>query len=152
MTFIEELRTGGLEAELVANAVDAVVAADADGVIRFWNPAAERIFGHSRQEALGQTLDLIIPERLRKPHWDGYRRVMATGQTRYGDRTLAVPALRADGARISIQFTVALLRDEARDLVGIGAIMRDVSDEWERQRALRRRVAELERELAARAT
>jgi PAS domain S-box-containing protein len=138
-----------LEVVLVASTDHAVIVADPDGVICFWNRAAERMFGHSREAALGQTLDIIVPEKLRERHWDGYRRVMKTGQTEYGGRTLAVPAMRQDGTRISVEFTVALLRDTGGALVGIGAILRDVTARWEEQRALNRRMADLERELAS---
>ncbi len=136
----------GALAALLANADDAVVLADAAGVIRYWNPAAEAMFGHPARTALGASLDLIIPERLRDRHWEGFRRVMETGETRYAGRTLAVPALRADGTRLSVEFTVALLRDDDRGGIRwIGAILRDVTERWEEQRALRRRLAELER-------
>ena len=128
---------------------DAVVVADRTGAIRSWNAAAEAMFGHSAEHAVGQTLDLIVPQPLRERHWQGFARTMASGETKYGGRTLAVPALRADGSRISIEFTVALLHDEAGNLAGIGAIIRDVTERWERDRVLRRRLAELEAELAA---
>jgi PAS domain S-box-containing protein len=137
-----------LEVALVASTDHAVIVADPDGVICFWNPAAERIFGYSRSEALGETLDIIIPDRLRARHWDGYNRVMQTGHTDYGGRTLAVPAVRHDGTRISVEFTVTLLRDPTGALCGIGALLRDVSARWEEQRALHSRIGELERELA----
>ena len=145
-------RIGGrpLEVVLVEHTDHAVVVAGADGVIRFWNPAAETLFGHARAAAVGASLDLIIPVPLRDRHWDGYRRVMATGETTYAGRTLAVPAIRADGTRISVEFTVTLLRDDHDAVVGIAAILRDVTAQWEEQRALRRRVAELERAAADR--
>jgi PAS domain S-box-containing protein len=144
---LERLGDEPIEVALVAGTDHAVIVADLDGVIRFWNPAAEAMFGHSRADALGQSLDLIIPEKLRGRHWDGYRRVMETGETEYGGRMLAVPAIRSDGERISVEFTVTLLRDSAGALRGIGAILRDVTARWEEQRALNRRVADLEREL-----
>lgn len=136
-------------ARLVTNADDAVIVADSSGVICYWNRAAEAMFGHSRQDAVGTSLDLIIPEKLRERHWDGFRRVMATGETEYAGRMLAVPAMRSDGARISVEFTVTLLRDAAGRLWGIGAIVRDVTARWQEQRALDRRLRELEHELAA---
>lgn len=136
-------------AALVANTDDAIIVADASGVVRYWNRAAEATFGHSKHEAIGASLDLIIPEKLRERHWDGFRRVMATGTTQYAGRTLAVPAVRADGTRISVEFTVTLLRDAAGTIQGIGAILRDVTARWEQQRALQQRLDELERELAA---
>src|SRR5437764_12598949 len=84
---------------------DAIVASDSEGRITFWNPGAERIFGFSRAEAIGQSLDLIIPERLRERHWAGYTEVMRTGESRYGHGDLlSVPALRKDGAPLSIEF------------------------------------------------
>jgi len=134
--------------EVLEKARDAVVVADRDGLIRFWNEGAERIFGYSRDEALGRGLDLIIPERLRERHWEGYRKVMATGVTRYGDEVLAVPALRRDGGRVSIEFTIILVRDEAGDLVGTAAFIRDVTARWEKERELKKRLAELEAKLS----
>lgn len=132
----------------MANTDHAVIVADPDGVICFWNPAAERMFGLSRSDALGESLDIIIPDKLRARHWDGYHGVMRTGQTDYAGRTLAVPAVRQDGTRISVEFTVTLLRDTTGAIRAIAAILRDVSVKWEEQRALHRRVAALERELA----
>jgi PAS domain S-box-containing protein len=135
-------------ADLVDRADDAVIVADAAGAIRYWNAAAERMFGYSREEAMGGSLDLIIPEKLRDRHWEGYRRVMATGETAYAGRMLAVPALRADGSRISIEFTVTPIPDPSGGLWGIGAILRDVTARWERQRALQRELHEANRRLA----
>jgi PAS domain S-box-containing protein len=131
-------------ASLVAAAGDAIVAADPEGLICLWNPAAERIFGFTATDALGRSLDLIIPERFRERHWTGYREVMRTGHTRYGTEVLRVPALRKDGQRISIAFTVALLRSPAGAVSGIAAIVRDETARWQEEQALRRRVAELE--------
>ena len=149
MSETDIFESGRLEAELIANAGEAFIVADAGGVIRFWNPAAEAMFGYSRDEAIGETLDLVVPEKQRKAHWDGYHRTMATGVTKYGGKTLSVPAIRADGERISVSFTVSLLLADDGSVLGIGAIMRDVTTEWEEKRAARRRMAELERELEA---
>ncbi|WP_159711617.1 PAS domain S-box protein, partial [Geminicoccus flavidas] len=91
---------------ILASSADAVVATDAEGFIRAWNPGAERIFGHAAGEALGQSLDLIIPERLRERHWKGFHEVIRTGRSRYGaGDLLAVPGIRKDGQRISLEFT-----------------------------------------------
>ena len=150
MTGLEQIGGRPVEAIVVEQTDHAVVIADAAGVIRFWNPAAEAMFGHARADAIGESLDLIIPENLRARHWDGYWRVMATGETEYAGRTRAVPAIRADGTRISVEFTVTLLAGDDGAIVGIAAILRDVTPQWEEQRALRRRLTELERELAAR--
>ncbi len=132
-------------AALVAALGDAVVVADPEGRIQLWNPAAERLFGYPAAEALGQSLDLIIPERFRARHWAGYHEVMRTGHTRYGTEVLRVPAVRRDGARLSIAFTVALLRTPDGRVTGIAAVIRDETARWAEDQALRRRVAELER-------
>jgi len=129
---------------LVQAAGDAIIAAGTDGKIRLWNPAAERIFGFTAEDALGHSLDLIIPERLRTRHWEGYQRVMWTGQTRYGTEVLRVPALHKDGRALSIAFTVALLPAGDGGIQAIAAIVRDETTRWEEERALRRRLAELE--------
>lgn len=133
-----------LTSRIVEQAQDAIIYADRDGVIRLWNAGAEAIFGHSAADALGQSLDLIIPERLQPRHWEGWHRVMETGETRYGRELLAVPGLRADGTRISLEFSIAMLRDDAGAIAGIAAILRDVSARREEDIALRKRLAELE--------
>jgi PAS domain S-box-containing protein len=141
-----ELRPEQVAEAVLAARSDAIVAADRDGIIRVWNSGAERIFGYTVAEALGRSLDLIIPERLRQRHWDGYRRTMETGKSRYGDGDLlSVPAIRRDGATISIEFTVVPLKGEAGAMVGIVAVMRDVTKRFEEMRALRKEVAEAEK-------
>jgi len=129
---------------LIQSAGDAIVAAGMDGSILLWNRAAERIFGYTEQEALGHSLDLIIPERFQTRHWEGYRRVMQTGETRYGTEVLRVPAMHKDGRRLSIAFTVALLYAPTQEIQAIAAIIRDETHRWEEERALRKRIAELE--------
>ncbi len=131
---------------IVEESGDGILFADKDGVIRLWNKGAAAIFGYSREEVIGRTLDPIVPEKLRSRHWEGFDRVMATGTTRYGHEVLAVPAVRRDGNRISIEFTVALVHDAAGKIMGVAAIIRDVTARWEREKALRERVAELEEE------
>ena len=130
--------------ELIQAMGDAVVVSDPDNVIVLWNPAATRIFGFTEAEALGQPLDLIIPERLRKRHNEGYEKTMATGQTRYGTSLLKVPALHKDGRSLSIAFTVALLTGADGKVTGIAAVIRDETARFEEERALKRRLAELE--------
>ena len=130
-------------AELLAEAIlstgsDAIIATDRDGIIRFWNPGAERVFGHSHRDAVGRSLDLIIPERLRQRHWQGFTDVMRSGQSRYGEGDLlSVPAMRNDGTTLSVQFTISLLR-KAGQMVGMAAIIRDVTKQFQETRALKR--------------
>lgn len=129
---------------LAREAGEAIVYADAEGRIRFWNRGAERIFGYREAEALGCSLDIIIPERQRERHWAGYAETMRSGQTRYGaGAVLAVPALRKDGSRVSIKFTIVPFRDASGRMVGIAAIMRDVTRRFEELKALRKELAAL---------
>ena len=127
---------------LLASSSDAIIATDRDGHITFWNPGAERIFGFAADEAVGKSLDLIIPENLRARHWEGFRHVMRTGISRYGDGDLlSVPGLGRDGRRISVEFTIVMLRDET-GVAGTVAVMRDVTKRFEELRELRRKLAE----------
>jgi PAS domain S-box-containing protein len=131
-----------LARSLISTRSDAVIAADRNGVIRFWNPGAERIFGYVENDAVGRSLDLIIPERLQQRHWDGYRRTMESGKSRYGEGDLlSVPALHKNGSTISVEFTVIPLRDESGKMIGMAAIMRDVTKRFEEMRALKRKLA-----------
>jgi PAS domain S-box-containing protein len=128
---------------IIREAPDAIIFADAEGVIRFWNRGAQRIFGFAETEALGQSLDLIIPDNLRARHWEGFSATMRSGSTRYGSgEILAVPALRKDGRRISIEFTILPFRDDHARIIGIAAMLRDVTTRFEQMRALRRQLAE----------
>lgn len=131
--------------DLVSAVGDAVVVSDASGAITLWNKAAERLFGYTEDEALGQSLDLMIPERLRAKHWDGYQKTMKTGTTRYGTEVLHVPAIDKAGRSFSIAFTVALLYSADNKVSGIAAVIRDDTKRFEKDRAQRKRIAELER-------
>ena len=102
-----------LSKQIVEKAADAIIFADIEGIIRFWNSGAEAIFGYPAEEVLGETLDLIVPEKLREKHWEGYRKVMATGKTKYGKETLAVPAITKGDNRISIEFTIVLVTSDS---------------------------------------
>ena len=136
-------------AALLRLLADAVIVADAAGTIVFWNDASERLFGWPATEALGQSLDLIIPERLRGRHWDGYHRVMGTGATEYGDRLLEVPALHHDGRSLSIGFTVTLLFHPDGSVKGIAAVVRDETQRWQERRAVRAELEELRARVAS---
>jgi PAS domain S-box-containing protein len=143
-------KTDIIDFNLLVNTVgDAIIAADPDGKIVLWNPAAQRIFGFAAQEALGQSLDIIIPERFSARHWEGYRQVMRTGQTKYGADVLRVPARHKDGRALSIAFTVALLPSADGTPKAIAAIVRDETSRWNEERALRQRLRELEEQTQA---
>lgn len=130
---------------ILAGAPEAVLVCDRNGAIRFWNAGAERIFGHLAEEALGASLDLVIPERLRSRHWAGWEIAMRSGRTRYGDgQLLAVPALHKDGRQLSIEFSIQLLPEAGRPVDWVVAIVRDVSERFAREKALRLRLQELE--------
>lgn len=134
--------TSSLGEALLNSASDAIVATDREGRVTFWNPGAERIFGFTAAEAAGQSLDIIIPENLRARHWKGFRHTTATGTSRYGHGDLlSVPAMTKDGGRISVEFTIVLLRDGRGDVAGTVAVMRDVTRRFEEVRELRRRLA-----------
>ena len=129
---------------LVAASGDAVVLSDVEGLVRVWNPAAERMFGFTAAEALGVSLDLIIPERHRKRHWDQYAKTMETGVTRYGHELLKVPGLHKDGHQLSIAFTVGLTRAPDGSVSGVLAVVRDETARFAQDRELKRRLAEFE--------
>ena len=132
-------------ATLLETMPDAVVYSDANGTIQFWNQGATRIFGFSANEAHGASLDIIIPPSFRERHWQGYQVTIRTGQTRYGEgQLLSVPAIRKDGARISVEFTIVPFMDGEGNMTGIAAVMRDATARFEEMRALRQRVAALE--------
>jgi PAS domain S-box-containing protein len=133
-----------LAAAVVKASSEAIVVTDPAGLIRLWNDGAARMFGYSADEAIGQSLDVIIPEKLRDRHWKGYFQTMATGYTRYGDKMLSVPATHRDGQRLAIEFSVALVRDDADQIVGISAIMREITERRNAEKALRAKITELE--------
>jgi len=126
----------------------AILYADREGKIRLWNGGAEAMFGYRAEEALGQSLDLIVPERQRQRHWDGWEKVMATGVTRYGRDVLAVPALKKDGSRISIEFYILLVRSPAGEILGSAALIQDVTARWQREKEMKARLQALEAKAA----
>ena len=131
-----------LAAKFLAETPDAVTVADAEGTITYWNAGCERIFGFTADEARGQSLDIIIPLNLRARHWQGWQETMRTGATRYGaGDLLSVPALRKDGARISVEFSILPFRDQHGVITGMGAIMRDITKRFEELKALRKAAA-----------
>lgn len=134
--------------QVAENASDALLVSDLDGIISYWNAGAERIFGYSSAEAVGQSLDLIIPENLRGRHWEGYRRVMASGETKYKTGLLSSPGVRKDGSRVSLEFSMVLLHNEAGVMQGCASIMRDVTEHWQKEKDLRARLSACETKLA----
>jgi PAS domain S-box-containing protein len=133
-----------LAGTIVTASSDAIMFSDREGIIRLWNSGAERMFGFTAGEALGQSLDLIIPENLRGRHWDGYGRVMQSGSSRYSTDLLSAPALRKDGTRISTEFSMVMVKDESGAMLGVAAIIRDVSARWQREKELKERIRSLE--------
>ena len=126
---------------LLSSEADAIIATDRQGLIRIWNPGAERIFSYSHAEAIGKSLDIIIPANLRQRHWQGYFKTMDTGKSRYGaGDLLAVPAMTKDGRRISVEFTITMQFDKAGGVTGTVAILRDVTARFEEARALKKQI------------
>jgi len=128
--------------QLVHQLADAVLVANRAGTITYWNDAAERLFGWSAAEATGRRLDLIIPERFRARHWDGWTAAVAAGTTRYGATLLEVPASHRDGRPLSIAFSITLLRDRTGAVSHLVAVVRDDTQRWQQRRAGRRQLAD----------
>jgi len=131
--------------QIIEGSPEAIILGDVQGIIRLWNAAAETVFGFTAEEAVGQSMDIIIPERLRGRHWDGYHKVMATGRSRYGaGELLAVPAVTKDGRSISIEFTIQMLKGAGGEILGPVATIRDVTRRFQREKETARRLKELE--------
>ncbi|WP_319586484.1 PAS domain S-box protein [uncultured Desulfobulbus sp.] len=133
--------------QLLERTTDAILVADRQGLIRYWNTGAEQMFGYRTVEAVGQSIDLIIPENLRSRHWEGYFRVMATGQTKYISDLLTSPGVHKDGSRLSLEFSMVLLRNEGGEIEGCASIMRNVTSRWQREKALKERLPACESRL-----
>lgn len=134
--------------QLVQSCNDAIIFSDRYGIIQFWNLGAEQMLGFTAEEALGRSLDIFIPENQRPRHWEGYFKVMETGTTRYQKELLAAPAIRKDGVRISTEFSMVVIRDAGGGIAGTAAVMRDVTTRWQKEKAFRMRLAELEQQAA----
>ncbi|MDY0384899.1 PAS domain S-box protein [Trichlorobacter sp.] len=126
---------------------DAILIADRQGIIRYWNAGAERILGFTAAEAIGQSLDLFIPEKLRGRHWEGYHRVMASGETKYKTGLLSSPGVRKDGSQVSLEFSMVLLHDDDGTMQGCASIMRDVTERWLKEKELKQLLADCETKL-----
>lgn len=143
MTTIDQ----GLAAELVEQAPDAVIYADMEGKVRLWNPAAADMFGYSADEAIGQSLDIIVPEQFRDAHWRGYERATAAGITKYKGQSLPTRAMKANGDTFYVELSFAIVLDAAGKAIGALAHARDITERFETDRANRRRLRELEEQV-----
>jgi PAS domain S-box-containing protein len=147
MTADDGMDLTALKKLLVEQGPDAVILADRDGVIRVWNAAAESVFGFSASEAIGQSLDLIVPERFREAHWTGYDRALAAGDTKYRGKAMPTRSLRKDSDDIYVELTFAIVHDDAGQVIGAMAQARDISERWAREREQRQRMREMEQRL-----
>jgi PAS domain S-box-containing protein len=138
--------------QIIENSQDAILFTDRDGIVCLWNSGAEVIFGYKAEEIQGKNLDLIIPEKLRQRHWEGYQRVMRTGETRYGKELLKVPAIRKDGRTISVEFTILLVRNRQNEIIGTASIIRDVTECWNQEKELKNKLKFLENQLMSKKT
>lgn len=135
--------------QLTDVAGDGIVISDAKGIITYWNDACTRIFGFTKEDAIGESLDIIIPDNQQKPHWDGYEVTMNSGETKYGTSILRVPAVNKAGERISIAFSVALLKDDQGKVTGIAAIVRDETEQFSANRKIRKELSALKATIKA---
>ncbi len=128
---------------MVKSAGDAIVFADKEGVIRVWNRGAEKIFGYSEAETLGESLDIIIPEKMRENHWNGYTRAMESGRTKYEGKLMPTKAIKKDGGSIYVEMSLTIIRDDT-ETKGALAIMRDITERWLNEKEMKKRLEELE--------
>ena len=144
---MSEQTTSDLCLAIVEHSSDALIFADQQGVIRLWNPSAQALFGFPAHEAIGQSLDLIIPERLRAAHWKGFDQAVEAGRTKYGRRAMITRAIHKSGAKLYVDMSFAITRDAAGQVIGTVAIARDSTERHAADTALRTRIAELEVQL-----
>jgi PAS domain S-box-containing protein len=131
-------------AAIVESSDDAIIGKDINGVITSWNRGAERIFGYPASEALGASLDLIIPERFRRAHWEGFQRAIDTGRTKYADRVLTTRSAHRDGSKLYVDLSFGLVTDDKGAILGALAIGRDCTARYVADAALKARLAALE--------
>lgn len=127
-----------LPVRILDGSPDAILICDRSGTMRYWNRAVEHIFGFRVTEAVGVSMNLIIPERLRARHWAGWEAAMRTGTTRYGEgQLLAVPAMHKDGRQVSIEFSIQFVKDAEGQVEWVVAVIRDVTERYRREKAVR---------------
>jgi PAS domain S-box-containing protein len=130
---------------LVEQSPDGVVFADKEGIIRVWNASAERIFGFTAGDAIGANLDIIIPERFRDAHWRGFERAIIERATKYAGKSMPTKAIRSDGTQIYVELSFSIILDANGDVLGALANARDITERFEKERADRKRLQELEK-------
>lgn len=132
---------------VLAQSPDAVIYADGDGVIRIWNTGAVRIFGHEADAAIGKSLDLIIPEDFRERHWAGWEQAAANKVTQYVGQSLPTRAMHANGEPFMVELSFAVALDGDGNAAGAIATARDITERWDKDRATRKRMRDMETEL-----
>ncbi len=130
---------------IVEQTPEAIIFSDREGAIRLWNAGAEFMFGHTADEVMGKSLDVIIPERLQRAHWDGFNRAMETGVAKYVNKVLTTRSMHKDGSKLYVDLSFVLLRDGSGQVVGALAVGRDCTARQASDSALRARIAELEK-------
>ncbi|MCG2633802.1 MAG: PAS domain S-box protein [Gammaproteobacteria bacterium] len=129
---------------IVEQSPDAIIFTDQKGIIRIWNTSAERVFGFSKKDAIGSSLDIIIPESFRKAHWQGFDRAITDRVTKYVGQSLPTKAVRADGSTIYVELSFSIVLDASGGVLGALSTARDITVRFERDRRDRRRLKELE--------
>jgi PAS domain S-box-containing protein len=132
---------------IVTAAPIGIVFANRGGIIELWNPAAEAVFGYNSEEAVGQSLDLIIPKDLREAHWRGYRAAMTSGQTKYSGQMLATRSRHKDGRKIYVELAFGIIKSDSEQILGALALARDITRRYTEEKSIRERMIELERQL-----
>ena len=138
-----------LQTDLLDQGPDAVIFAGTDGLVAYWNAAAERIFGHTSAAAMGQSLDIIIPEQYREAHWTAFDRALGDGDTKYRGQSLATRSVRADGEKIYVELSFGIIKDAAGASIGAIATARDITERFTADREMRRKLRELEKAAAS---
>lgn len=126
-----------LSSAILEQAPVSIILADREGVIRLWNRASESLFGFAAAEVLGQGLDVIIPEHLRKAHWEGYDRSLASGETKYSGKVMTTRAVHKDGRKLYVEFSFGMLKDAGGRVIGAMAVGRDATERFLEERARR---------------
>lgn len=123
-----------MDPALVEQLPAAVIVADREGRITLWNRASEALFGFTAAEAIGQSLDLIVPERLREAHWAGFDRSLASGATKYAGQVMMTRSTHKDGRRLYVEFSFGILKDDGGAVTGVVAVGRDGTERFLAQR------------------